>query len=228
MKELQNQELSEFVNFLAAHDKEVDGGFPSLTELSTRLGISVASLREQLAVARALGFVEVKPRVGIRRLPFSFLPAVNQSLGYALSLDEDYFNLFADLRRHIESAYWHESVKLLTEEDTSRLQEIINRAWVKLKGSPIQIPHDEHKQLHLSIYKRLNNPFVSGLLEAYWMAYEAIGLNVFTDYAYLNEVWQYHEKMVHSIRRKDYDAGYRALMEHADMLSELLVNRPIR
>jgi DNA-binding FadR family transcriptional regulator len=147
VKELQNQELSEFVNFLAAHDKEVDGGFPSLTELSTRLGISVASLREQLAVARALGFVEVKPRVGIRRLPFSFLPAVNQSLGYALSLDEDYFNLFADLRRHIESAYWHESVKLLTEEDTSRLQEIINRAWVKLKGSPIQIPHDEHKQL---------------------------------------------------------------------------------
>ncbi len=228
MRERPTLELSEFLRYLAAHDEAESGGFPSLTDLSTELGISVASLREQLEVARALGLVEVKPRVGIRRLPFTFLPAVRQSLGYALSLDEQYFQIFADLRKHIEASYWHEAVELLTEEDHSRLELIVNRAWSKLKGSPIQIPHEEHKQLHLTIYSRLNNPFVIGILEAYWEAYEAIGLNVFTDYTYLKEVWQYHEKMVNSIRAEEYDEGYRALMEHADMLSELLDLRPTK
>jgi len=219
-------ELSEFLRYLAAHNEAENGGFPSLPDLSTELGISVASLREQLEVARALGLVEVKPRVGIRRLPFSFLPAVRQSLSYALSLDEQYFQIYADLRKHIESAYWHEAVKALTKEDHAQLQAIIDRAWAKLKGAPVQIPHEEHKRLHLTIYRRLNSTFVNGILEAYWEAYEAIGLNVFTDYTYLREVWQFHEKMVSSIRAGDYDEGYRALMEHADLLSELLTLQP--
>jgi DNA-binding FadR family transcriptional regulator len=181
-----------------------------------------------LEVARALGLVEVKPRVGIRRLPYTFLPAVRQSLGYAIALDEKNFRLFADLRKHTETAYWHEAVILLTEEDLSKLQAIISRAWTKLKGNPIQIPHDEHKQLHLQIYKRINNPFVTGILEAYWEAYEAIGLNVFTDYKYLTDVWHYHEKMVLAIQSKEFDKGYKALMDHTDMLSELLEHHPAK
>ena len=114
----------------------------------------------------------------------------------------------------------------MTEEDLSRLQVIIARAWNKLKGNPVQIPHDEHKQLHLQIYKRINNPFVTGILEAYWEAYEAIGLNVFTDYKYLTDVWHYHEKMISAIQSKEFDKGYKALVEHTDMLSELLEHHP--
>jgi len=67
---------------------------------------------------------------------------------------------------------------------------------------------------------------VSGILEAYWDAYEGIGLNVFTDYAYLREVWEYHQRMVDSICSEDFEAGYRALVEHADMLADLLDHRP--
>ncbi len=69
----------------------------------------------------------------------------------------------------------------------------------------MQIPHEEHKQLHLTIFGRLENPFVSGILEAYWEAYESIGLNVFTDYAYLREVWGYHQRMVDSICSGDLE-----------------------
>jgi DNA-binding FadR family transcriptional regulator len=228
LRDRQPLELSEFLRYLASRNGADNGDFPSLTDLSNELGVSVASLREQLEVARALGLVEVKPRVGIRRLPYTFLPAVRQSLGYAIALDEKNFRLFADLRKHTETAYWHEAVILLTEEDLSKLQAIISRAWTKLKGNPIQIPHDEHKQLHLQIYKRINNPFVTGILEAYWEAYEAIGLNVFTDYKYLTDVWHYHEKMVLAIQSKEFDKGYKALMDHTDMLSELLEHHPAK
>src|SRR5512145_2250690 len=110
---------SEFMRYLAAHP-QAEEKLPALTSLSGELGVSVASLREQLEVARALGLVEVKPRTGIRRLPYKFLPAVRRSLDYAMALDETNFQLFADLRKHVESAYWHEAVARLTEEDKTR------------------------------------------------------------------------------------------------------------
>jgi DNA-binding FadR family transcriptional regulator len=210
--------LSEFLQYLAAHKSDGGERLPALKELSQELHISVAALREQLEVARALGLVEVRPRKGTRRLPYAFTPAVRQSLSYALALDESYFQTYADLRNHLEAAYFHEAVERLTEEDKQELQVLIEKAWKKLRGTPIQIPHNEHRQLHLIIYRRIENPFVTGLLEAYWEAYEAVGLDVFTGYEYLQEVWQYHTDIVEAITQGDYEAGYKALIEHTDLI----------
>jgi DNA-binding FadR family transcriptional regulator len=210
--------LSEFLHYLAQHEEAESQGLPSLADLSQELGLSVASLREQLEVARALGLVDVRPRTGMRRKPYSFTPAVRQSLAYALELDPKHFQAYADLRNHIEAAYWYEAVSKLTEEDHRELQNILARAWEKLRGTPIQIPHEEHRKLHLLIYRRLENPFVMGILEGYWEAYEAVGLNVFTGYDYLQEVWQYHSKMVEAICNGNYEAGYQALVEHTDLI----------
>jgi DNA-binding FadR family transcriptional regulator len=200
--------------------REPDGqGLPALTELSRELGVSVASLREQLEVARALGLVDVKPRLGIRRLPYTFRPAVRQSLAYALALDEGKFEKYSELRNHIESAYWDEAVCKLTDQDKAALRALIQRAREKLNRSPVQVPHEEHRSLHLLIYRRLENPFVTGLLEAYWDAYEGVGLNVFAGgLEYLQEVWKYHELMVESICNGDYQAGREALVQHIDLL----------
>lgn len=219
--------ISDFLRYLAAHPQAEDT-LPALTSLSEELGVSVASLREQLEVARALGFVDVRPRTGIRRLPYTFLPSIRQSLSYAMALDESNFQRFADLRKHVEAAYWYEAVTRLTPEDLDKLRTVLERAWQKLNGRPIQIPHEEHKQLHLTIFGRLENPFVSGILESYWEAYESIGLNVFTDYTYLREVWSFHQKMVDSICSGDYAAGHQALVDHTDMLADLLDLRPLK
>ena len=86
----QNRESFNFLKYLAEnansnghadHDR-----LPSLTDLSEELGVSISSLREQLEVARALGFVEVRPRTGIRRLPYTFGPSVSESLSYAIAV----------------------------------------------------------------------------------------------------------------------------------------------
>jgi DNA-binding FadR family transcriptional regulator len=218
--------LSEFLRYLAQHGEENGQQLPALSELSRDLDISIASLREQLEVARALGLVEVRPRTGTKRLPYSFTPAVRQSLDYAIACDKKNFEDFADLRQHIEITYWYEAVALLTSEDQENLQILVNRAWEKLHGNPIQIPHEEHRQLHLGIYRRLNNPFVMGLLEAYWDAYEAVGLNFYTDLNYLEEVWRYHQMMVDSICNQDFDSGYKALNEHTDLIYQLMASTP--
>lgn len=221
LRERTSPEISEFLRYLASHE-EAEGSLPSLNDLSRELGISLAGLREQLEVARALGLVEVKPRTGIRRKPYSFTPAVLNSLDYAIALNKDHFIAFADLRQHIETAYWHEAVKLLTSEDHEKLKALVKRAWEKLRGTPIEIPHSEHRELHLTIFHRLNNPFVAGLLQSYWNAYETVGLNFFTDYNYLTEVWNYHQQMVDAICTNDVEAGYKALSEHTDLIHQLI------
>jgi DNA-binding FadR family transcriptional regulator len=218
LKERISPDISEFLRYLAAHE-EVEHGLPPLKKLSEELGVSLASLREQLEVARALGLVEVKPRLGTRRRSYSFTPAIRQSLGYALALNDGHFRKYSELRNHVEAAFWHEAVQKLTNEDKVELQNLIERAWEKLHGARVQVPHEEHRSLHLKIYSRLENPFVTGILEAYWDAYEAVGLNVFAgDYKYLEEVWQYHQKMVEAICNGAFEDGYQALIKHTDLL----------
>jgi DNA-binding FadR family transcriptional regulator len=216
---------SDFLTYLAETNRldEDCVRLPSLQELSKQMGVSVSSLREQMGVARALGLVEAKPRTGLRRLPYSFLPAVDKSLSYAIAIDQENFLKFADLRRNVEAAYWYQAVPLLTESDRQYLQHLIDQAWDKLRGTPIQIPQIEHRQLHISIYKRLDNPFVTGILEAYWEAYEAVGLNLYAGYDYLDEVWTYHQRMVDGICSGDLEAGYQALLEHTDLIRHRLV-----
>jgi DNA-binding FadR family transcriptional regulator len=213
-------DLSEFLHYLARQCND-DAYLPSLKKLSGELRVSTATLREQLEVARALGLVEVRPKKGIRRRGYTFTPAVLKSLSYAAAVDSDYFfHAYADLRTHVEMAYWHQAVNLLTDADHVELCGLIDRAMEKLSGSPIQIPHAEHRELHLSIYRRLNNPFVTGILEAYWEAYEAVGLNLYTDIVYLKQVWEYHRRMVQAICAGDVEGGYRVMVEHTDLLTQ--------
>ena len=211
-------DISEFLRYLATHD-EVDNGLPSIKKLSIQLGVSVASLREQLEVARALGLVEVRPRLGTKRRDYSFTPAIRQSLGYALALNNENFRKYSDLRNHVEAAFWYEAVGKLTEEDKNELKNLVSHASEKLQGSQIRVPHEEHRKLHLLIFSRLENPFVTGILEAYWDAYENVGLNVFTGgFEYLQEVWRYHQQMAEAISNGNYEEGYNALIAHTDLL----------
>ena len=119
----------------------------------------------------------------------------------------------------MEAAFWHEAAAKLNEEDKVELQNMVVRAFEKLQGAQIRVPHEEHRNLHLLIFSRLENPFVTGILEAYWDAYENVGLNVFAGgYEYLQEVWGYHRKMVEAICNGNYEDGYKALIAHTDLL----------
>jgi DNA-binding FadR family transcriptional regulator len=213
--------LSEFLKYLARSVKNnKQDRIPALAELSQELGISTAALREQLEVARTFGLVEVRPKTGIRTLPYSFSPVVCQSLAYAMAVDPAYFKSYSDLRTHVEEAYWYEAVSSLNAQDIDYMRGLIAQAQNKLHGRPIQIPHQEHRELHMCIYRRLNNPFVTGLLEAYWEVYEAVGLDLYTDYQYLEQVWNYHARMVEQIAAGNFTAGYQAMAEHMQLLSQ--------
>lgn len=213
-----NKLRSEFLNYLVAQDVDPGERLPTLAEMSEEIGISVGKLREQLEVARSMGLVSVRPRVGVQRESFDFLPAVRGSALFALATDEASFSDFNELRRAIETCLWSPAVVRLTDDDKERLQEIVAQAWDKLEGEPVHIPNEEHRQLHLTIYGRLDNPFVRGILEAYWDIYEASELTRLASYQYWLDVWRYHERIVDAICEGEFERGRKLMIEHFELL----------
>lgn len=211
--------LSPFLQYIAAISDKGEDRIPSLSELSKKLGMSVATLREQMEIARIMGFVDVRPKAGIRKTAYSFKPAVITSLSYALASEAAPFEQYANLRKHLETAYFIEAVNALTPEDRDELELIVRRAEEKLRRNPVVLPTVEHREFHLLVYKRLGNKFVVGLLEAYWDLYKAVGYELYPDVNYVSNIWQYHKKMAELIKARNYDQAFQNLLEHMELIT---------
>jgi DNA-binding FadR family transcriptional regulator len=219
MIEAQRLDLnSDILQYIVQNELEPGDRIPSLSELSAELNISVSKLREQLEVARCLGVVDVRPRTGIRYRAFDLMPALRLTLFFGLANDRRIFDLYSNLRIHVEAAYWYEATSRLQAEDKAHLRQLIARAWDKLRGDQIIIPHQEHRSFHMGIFSRLNQPFAKAILETYWEAYEAVELNRYADLSYLEQVWNYHERIVDLIEVGDFDASLEAFIDHTQLL----------
>lgn len=218
-----NESFSDLLDYIIDRELEPGDRLPALTDLGKELGLSVGKLREDLEVARRLGIVSVRPRLGIRREAFDFYPAVQASLRFGLSTGEASFRQYSQLRQSIESSMWHQAVIALTPDDKKQLHRIIDQAWDKLRGSRVHIPNGEHRDLHLTFFRRLENPFVDALLRAYWDAYNATELTRYADYQYWIDVWTYHDKIVQAICADEFDYGHQLLVEHFQLLPTVVV-----
>lgn len=210
---------SDLLNYIVSNYTPGDR-LPTINELQqdSHLGISVSKVREQLEVARALGIVEVRSKTGTRVKEFDFAPALRLSLFYAIARDLHFFELFAALRAHIEVAFWHEACESLTPDDLAEMRLCIKKARERLNDRWIGIPHIEHRDFHLGLFRRLDNPFVQGILSVYWDAYEAVELHRYADYDYLQRVWDYHERILDEICAGNFDAAKDAFIEHTKLL----------
>ena len=212
---------SRFLRYLIEQQIDIGDRLPPLTELSQELGISVGKLREQLELARQLEIVSVRPRIGIRREPYRFAPGLLTSLLFALAAGSARFEQYSALRQAVETSFWDEAVRSLTPADMLTLRRLVARAWERLRGEPVHIPNQEHRALHLTVFSRLDNPFVLGLLEAYWDAYEASEMTRYAAYSYWVSVWTFHERIVDALEAGQFDEGRRLLIAHFDLLREL-------
>jgi DNA-binding FadR family transcriptional regulator len=210
-------ELSPVLKFIADATRQ-DEPIPSISELSSQLGISTASVREQLEVPKELGFVEVRTRTGIQRHEFCLTRPLTLSMTYGLRVDPGLFQEYASVRRQLEIAYWYEACALLGKSQIEELQTLEERANWKINQSPVVIPTAEHRNFHLAIYRPLNNRVLNSVLETYWDLYEASRIQYYRNHEYLESVWSYHRQMLDAIASKAYEKGYEALVTHFDLI----------
>ena len=210
---------SDFLNYIVRQGFQPGDRLPSIQELTndSHLDMSANKVREQLEVARTMGWVEVRSKRGTRIKTYAFTPAVRLSALYAMACGES-FESFASLRNHVESAYWNEACALLHKEDLAIMQDCIDGANEKLDSPTIHIPNPEHRLFHLTVFKHLDNTFVLGILEAYWDLYEEVGINRYMEYSYLRQVWDYHSMILDLIRDNAFDKAQQAFVEHTRLL----------
>ena len=195
---------------------------PPLDRLASELGVSRGKLREELIAAEAYGMIDMRPGDGTYIRPFDFYAATRPLVLYAIASDRRNFDHFYRLRAQLEVAFWDDAVRALGSAEHDRLERILRRAERKLKDTPVEIPHEEHRIFHVLIFSRLDNSFAQGLLKAYWDAYEAVGLHRYFDYSYYERMWASHRAMVQAILDKRYEEGKQTLVEHFTLLADRL------
>jgi len=206
------------LDYLIEKAKNPQSEIQSIQKINSELGFSTACLREQMELAKNLGIISAQPRKGIEILPYKFKPAVEKSLYYAINLDQKYFQQFSEIRTHLEQAYFIESVRLLDANNIQELKAYVHQAQNKLEGFPVQIPHQEHRNYHLTFFKPLNNVFLTGFLETYWDMYEQTGLNLYNNLEYLINVWKYHQHIIEEIEIGDFVKAERLLIDHMELI----------
>ena len=87
IKRILSEKQSVFIDYLLSHIQGGKTKLPAISKIGDELGISTPNLREQIELARNLGFIHIKPRTGISILPYDFTPAVSKSLYYAVKSD---------------------------------------------------------------------------------------------------------------------------------------------
>lgn len=211
---------TELLNYLAQVSLQPGDRLPTIHELTAegQLGISTSKVREQLSIARALGLVDVKTKNGMQLRSYDFKPAVLLSLLYALARDESYFDFFVDLRVQLEVAFWDAAYAQLGASHLAAMRDCVAAANEMLINQPIRIPFREHREFHLIMFRDLGNPFVIGLLEAYWETYELVQRHRYHDYDYLRRVWDYHERILEELERGDSEAARHSFIEHTRLL----------
>jgi GntR family transcriptional repressor for pyruvate dehydrogenase complex len=195
---------------------------PPMDELADSLGVSRGKLREELIAIQAYGIAEMRPGDGTYVRPFDFYTATKTLALYAIECDRKHFDQLYEVRIQLEFAFWERAAHSLIQEDIDRLQRIIAGAEKKLNGTPVEIPHDEHREFHTIIFSRLDNEFASGILRAYWDAYEAVGLHRYFELSYYESMWDSHRKMVEAIVEGRYEDGKEILTHHFTLLGDRL------
>jgi GntR family transcriptional repressor for pyruvate dehydrogenase complex len=195
---------------------------PPMNDLARKLGVSQGKLREELLAVEAYGVVKMRPGDGTYVCPFDFYTAIQTLTLYAIACDWRHFDHLYKLRVQLEIGFWEEAVGRLDQEDKERLEQILEQSERKLAGRPVEIPHREHRNLHLLIYSHLDNKFAQGLLKVYWDAYEAVGLHRYFDLGYYEQMWSSHRKIVEAILAGRYQEGKDALAAHLTLLDSRL------
>ena len=172
---------SDFLNFIIRGGYRPGDRLPSIQELTddAHLDMSANKVREQLEVARMMGWVEVRSKRGTRIKEYAFTPAVRLSALYAMACGER-FESFASLAQPCRSGLLERSLRACSRMPTWTDMQACHRqrrskaALAVRSTSPIPNIASFH---HERYSRHLDNTFVLGILEAYWDLYEEVAVN---------------------------------------------------
>jgi DNA-binding FadR family transcriptional regulator len=181
---------------------------PSEGELAEQLGMSRASMREATRSLESLGVIEARHGTGLFVGKFSFGPIL-EHLPYSLMLDGAAFEEVLEVRHALEEHLIVKISKVLTEQDLSDLDEIVEQMREQQVGG--QPPPELDYAFHRRLFAPLGNHLVLDLIDLFWQLYNRIGAELPEKNPHAVEI---HADIVTALRSEDPQRLAEAVNQH--------------
>lgn len=156
------------------HDVGLRSGdvVPPELELASELKVGRPALREALGALEAIGIVQ--SRQGARRTLGTFdMGAVIRTLTIGIVPDLHGLRSLLEVRRVLEIGFFPQAAVKLTPKEIAHLRSLTDTMQEKASRGEVFVAEDQ--AFHVAIYQRVDNPILSGLLEAFWELFDHMG-----------------------------------------------------
>ncbi|CEP68510.1 Transcription regulator HTH, GntR [Moorella glycerini] len=188
---------------------------PSERELSERLAVSRASVREALSALAAMGVIDIRPGEGtfVRNIRNG---AIVEPLAMALLLDRQAAMELLEARQALEGEAAHLAARRAGPEDLEKMAEILKEMERDLRKGTLGEEAD--LRFHLAIAEAARNSVLARLMHtvSYTMrqALRTSRQRLYTTTGNLELLFEQHQRIYEAIKAHNPRAARRAICEH--------------
>ncbi|KUJ66235.1 GntR family transcriptional regulator [Streptomyces albus subsp. albus] len=158
-------------------DRRLPSGapLPTETELMELFGVSRNSVREALKALQAMGIVEIRHGFGTYVGPMSMAPMIEGLIFRTVAghyRGEDSLLQLLELREAVETGLVARLAGRIPEADLAELEALVVR--MEEEAAAGSVGADTDRAFHASLYRHLDNPLLSEVLEAFWDAFHRL------------------------------------------------------
>lgn len=204
--------------YIIDHDLKPGDPMASEVELARRLGVSRNSVREAVKSLQSLGVLESRHGSGLFVRAFSWDPLLD-NLAYDLMKDVRVLAELLDIRRILELGMVAQAVRLLTEDQLTELQALLDRMQARAalgEGFP-----EEDREFHRVLFRELGNSTFLRMLDIFWLAFRRAAESE-TELVDVDPrgTFEGHRRIVEAVEAGDEEKARRALEDHYRAIRE--------
>jgi DNA-binding FadR family transcriptional regulator len=216
----------EIKKYIEDHRLRFGDSLPSEGDLAQELGMSRPSLREAMKSLESLGVVESRHGEGIYVKAFSF-DSIIENLPYAFIADGHSLRDLLQVRAAIEMGAVPAILKSITLEDIRTLRELATRMLEKALAH--ELYEREDREFHATMYRRLDNPFLSTLTDLFWQVFHRLNFSTGQPEHWLVEATAHdHMEIVIMIEANDLGGLSKAYQKHFNTIFARMDATPLK
>ena len=213
------QQVAERIkSFIAENQLKAGDSLPSEVQLAQQLGVSRNAVREASKSLESVGIVEVRHGSGLFVRGFTMEPLLD-NLPYGMHEVQDLANLL-EVRRVLEIALIGRAIEASTPAWLGDLEAILKRMERKAKAE--QNFPEEDRDFHHCLFKRLNNPILSRLLDVFWLTFNRLQNHGEAPKSEPLKTYRDHRAIVQAIQLGNIEQAQTALLVHYSGIEERL------
>ncbi len=205
------QQVAERIKrYIAENHLQPGDPLPSEVQLAQQLGVSRNAVREASKSLESIGLVEVRHGSGLFVRGFSLEPLLD-NLAYGMHELRDLANLL-EVRRVLETALIGRAIETATPDWIDDLEAILARMETKARQG--QNFPEEDRDFHHCLFKRLDNPIISRLLDIFWLTFNRLHYQGEATKSEPMKTYRDHRAIVQAIKTGDVIQAQEALLKH--------------